>query len=108
MNKTNYPASTLADRVAMATISTKRAAALPDWRLSNRQERAARDRAANLAAGRGYIIASERHMRAIGEVVAPQVDERFCDLDRLRVWGYCDSVVAFRPSRSRSISMVAF
>ena len=79
-------AITLTDRVNAAKRMTANAAALKDWQIRNKHNRAMREIARNLTADKGYIIASVKELAAkygalcYHETTAPGSDKK-------RVWG---------------------
>lgn len=77
---------TLTNRVNIAKRMTANAAALKDWRIRNKHNRAMREIARELTAGKGYLIATVKELAAkYGtlchyETAAPGADIK-------RVWG---------------------
>lgn len=73
---------TLTNRVNIAKRMTSETAALKDWRIRNKHNRAMREIARELTAGKGYIIASVKELVAkYGtlchyEATAPGADEK--------------------------------
>lgn len=83
---------TLTNRVNIAKRMTANAAALKDWRIRNKHNRAMREIARELTAGKGYIIATVKELAAkYGtlchyETAAPEADIK-------RVWGLQMNIV---------------
>lgn len=73
---------TLTNRVNIARRMTASTAALKDWRIRNKHNRAMREIARQLTAGKGYIIASVRELKqrygelCHYEVTAPGADKK--------------------------------
>lgn len=83
---------TLTNRVNIAKRMTANAAALKDWRIRNKHNRAMREIARELTAGKGYLIATVKELAAkYGplchyETAAPGADEK-------HVWGLQMNIV---------------
>ena len=73
---------TLTSRINIAKRMTASTAALKDWRIRNKHNRAMREIARQLTAGKGYIIASVRELKqrygelCHYEVTAPGADKK--------------------------------
>lgn len=83
---------TLTNRVNIAKRMTAETAALKDWRIRNKHNRAMREIARELTSGKGYLIATVKELAAkYGtlchyETTAPGADET-------RVWGLQMNIV---------------
>nr|DAE32977.1 MAG TPA: hypothetical protein [virus sp. ctoYX9] len=73
---------TLTNRVNIAKRITANTAAIKDWRVRNKHNRALREIARQLTAGKGYIIASVRELKqrygelCLYEVAGPGADRK--------------------------------
>jgi len=88
---------------AWAARMTKDAAAVKAWRLTNKKDRAAHAAAVELAAGRGYLIATPRELYTRYEFSRPLFWESSPDVDKKMLWG-----IHWMPERNgrRSLSFV--
>ena len=79
---------TLTDRVNMAKRITASTAALKDWRVRSKHNRAMREIARQLTAGKGYIIASVKELKQrYGELCHYEVTAP--GSDRKTIWAIC-------------------
>lgn len=90
---------TLTDRVNMAKRITASTAALKDWRVRSKHNRAMREIARQLTAGKGYIIASVRELKqrygelCHYEVTAPSADRKTI----WAIWSFPTGKYIFAP-----------
>lgn len=96
-------ALTLTGFVNAAKVSTSKVANLKDYQVRNKNLRAKRELARELANGKGYIIATAKEISDRYNLGWNVVKE---DLNKKRVWGLCYSFERF--PRFSKITFVAF
>lgn len=90
---------TLTSRVNLARRITANTAAIKDWRVTNKHNRAMREIARQLTAGKGYIIASARELKqrygelCLYEVAAPGADRKTI----WAIWSFSTGKYIFAP-----------